>query len=60
MNAESLQIVEFWKRENFEWVRKPEYEIGFIPLSDKDIDPEKFSYDIEKIRKSMKNEEIKE
>ncbi|MHA1519031.1 MAG: hypothetical protein ACTSRK_02495 [Promethearchaeota archaeon] len=38
MNAESLQIVEFWKRENLEWVRKLEYEIAFTPLSDTDVD----------------------
>ncbi len=38
MNAESLQIVEFWKRENLEWVRKPEYEIAFTPLSETDIE----------------------
>ena len=30
MNAESLQIIEFWKREHLDWVRKPEYEISFV------------------------------
>ena len=29
MNAESLQIVEFWKRNRFDWIRKSKYEISF-------------------------------
>lgn len=28
MNCIDVQIVEFWKRERFDWVRKPEYEIA--------------------------------
>jgi hypothetical protein len=28
MNCEDLRVVEFWKEENFEWVRVPELEIN--------------------------------
>ena len=30
MNAESLRILEFWKREYSEWVRKSNLEISFV------------------------------
>ena len=30
MNAESIQIMEFWKREELDWVRKPDYEIQLM------------------------------
>ena len=29
MNAESLQIVEFWKRDRIDWIRKSKFEISF-------------------------------
>ncbi len=29
MNAESLKIVEFWKRDHCNWIRHSEYEISF-------------------------------
>ena len=29
MNAESLQIVEFWKRERIDWIRISKFEISF-------------------------------
>ncbi len=54
MNAESLQIVEFWKRENSEWARKPEYEIHFTPLSDIDVD--EFIFDHNRSINPSKNE----
>ena len=29
MSSDEIAVLEFWARENFEWVRKPEYEIVF-------------------------------